>query len=71
MNFGCSRDESIASLNRLTRGFAAGHQPATCVPDPQVNWKDSSFKAPDQIFPQPTVETVATLPGSESFDAIA
>ena|ERR1700733_3024634 len=29
MNFGRSRDESIASLNRPTRGFAPGHQPAT------------------------------------------
>jgi len=71
MNFGSSRDESIASLNWPTRGFAPSHQPATCVPDPQVNWKDSSFKTRDQIFPQPTVETRAALPGSESFNAIA
>jgi hypothetical protein len=71
MNFGGSRDESIASLNRPTRGFAPGHQPATCVPDPQVNWKDSSFKTRDQIFPQPTIEMFAALPGSESFNAIA
>jgi len=71
MNFRSGRNESITSLNRPTHGFASGHETAACVRDPQVDWKDSSSKTRDQIFPQPTIETLAALPGSESFDPIA
>lgn len=71
MNFRSRGDESIASPKWPTHGFASGHQSAACVRYPQVHWKGSSCKTRDQVVPQPTIETLTALPGSEPLNPIA
>jgi hypothetical protein len=71
MNFRSSGNESVTSFNGPTHGFTSRHEPAAGVCDPHIDREDSSAKTRDQIFPQPTIETLASLSDGKSVDSIA